>query len=47
MRKLRKDFQIIFQDPYASLDPRKKIYDIISQGLKVHEKMDKNSINQK
>ncbi len=47
MRKLRKDFQIIFQDPYASLDPRKKIFDIISQGLKVHEKMDKNSINRK
>ena len=47
MRKLRKDFQIIFQDPYASLDPRKKIFDIISQGLKVHEKMDKNSINHK
>ena len=47
MRKLRKDFQIIFQDPYASLDPRKKIYDIISQGLKVHEKIDKNSMNQR
>ena len=47
MRKLRKDFQIIFQDPYASLDPRKKVFDIISQGLKVHEKIDKNSINLK
>ena len=47
MRKLRKDFQIIFQDPYASLDPRKKVFDIISQGLKVHEKIDKNSMNQR
>ena len=47
MRKLRKDFQIIFQDPYASLDPRKKVFDIISQGLRVHEKIDKNSINLK
>ena len=36
MRKLRKDFQIIFQDPFASLDPRKKIFDIIAQGLKIH-----------
>ena len=47
MRKLRKDFQIIFQDPYASLDPRKKVFDIISQGLKVHEKIDKNTMNQR
>ena len=47
MRELRKDFQIIFQDPYASLDPRKKIVDIISQGLKIHTTMNKQEIYNK
>ena len=47
MRKLRKDFQIIFQDPYASLDPRKKIFNIISQGLKIHTNMNKQEIYDK
>jgi len=35
MRSFRRNMQIIFQDPFASLDPRKKILDIISQGLKL------------
>ena len=47
MRELRKDFQIIFQDPYASLDPRKKIFDIISQGLSIHSSMSKNQVYEK
>ena len=47
MRKLRKDFQIIFQDPFASLDPRKKIFDIISQGLKIHNNLSKQEIYEK
>ena len=47
MRSLRKEFQIIFQDPYASLDPRKKIFDIISQGLKIHTNMNKQEIYEK
>ena len=47
MRSLRKDFQIIFQDPYASLDPRKNIIDIISQGLKIHTTMNKQEIYNK
>ena len=47
MRKLRKDFQIIFQDPFASLDPRKKIFDIISQGLKIHTNLSKQEIYEK
>ena len=47
MRKLRKDFQIIFQDPFASLDPRKKILDIISQGLKIHTNLNKQEIYEK
>ncbi len=33
---LRKDMQIIFQDPYSSLNPRMKIFDIIAEGLKIH-----------
>jgi len=36
-RYLRKDLQIIFQDPYSSLDPRSKVSDIIGEGLLIHE----------
>ena len=34
--RFRKDAQIIFQDPYASLDLRKKVRDIIAEGLDIH-----------
>tara|TARA_B100000963_G_scaffold267339_1_gene235556 strand:+ start:858 stop:2435 length:1578 start_codon:yes stop_codon:yes gene_type:complete len=33
---LRKDIQIVFQDPFSSLSPRMNIEDIISEGLNVH-----------
>ncbi len=36
-RKIRKDIQIIFQDPFASLSPRMNIYQIIGEGLMVHK----------
>jgi len=39
--KLRSGIQMIFQDPYSSLDPRMKIFDIIKEPLEVHKK--KNS----
>ena len=32
----RKDMQMIFQDPYASLNPRMKVRDIVAEGLKIH-----------
>jgi len=35
MRRLRKNMQIIFQDPFSSLDPRMKVGDIIGQPLNV------------
>jgi len=37
MRMLRKDVQIIFQDPYASLNPKMKIGDIVGESLKIYK----------
>ena len=37
MRPYRKKMQIVFQDPYGSLNPRMKVEDIVSEGLIIHE----------
>ena len=36
-RMLRRNMQMIFQDPMSSLNPRKKIGDIIGEGLDIHQ----------
>ena len=36
---LRADMQMIFQDPMASLNPRKKVEDIIGEGLDIHHRV--------
>ncbi|MBD3664704.1 ABC transporter ATP-binding protein [Sulfitobacter aestuariivivens] len=41
LRRLRKDMQIVFQDPFGSLSPRMTCFQIISEGLSIH-KVDPN-----
>ena len=36
LKAMRRNMQIIFQDPYASLDPRMPIGESVSEGLKIH-----------
>jgi microcin C transport system ATP-binding protein len=37
VRPLRKDMQIVFQDPFGSLSPRMSVGEIVAEGLEVHE----------
>ena len=42
MQEMRRDIQMIFQDPFASLDPRMSIGAIVSEGLIKHKIMNKD-----
>jgi oligopeptide/dipeptide ABC transporter ATP-binding protein len=47
MKSFRKSVQIIFQDPFASLNPRKNIMDTVSEPLKIHKIVGKDRLKDK
>ncbi len=47
LKKIKRKMQIIFQDPYASLNPRMSVADIIRLPLKVHESLSRKEMDQR
>jgi oligopeptide/dipeptide ABC transporter ATP-binding protein len=47
MKAMRRKMQIIFQDPYASLNPRKTVREIVGQPLKVHGLVKRGEIGER
>jgi peptide/nickel transport system ATP-binding protein len=46
LRKLREEMQIIFQDPYSSLDPRKSVSEIIMEPLKIQGNLSREKMRE-
>lgn len=39
LQRVRRDVQMVFQDPYAALNPRKRVFDLVGEPLLIHDRM--------
>ena len=47
-REMRREIQMVFQDPFGAFNPRMKVSGIVSEGLRVHEpRLDKETVRQR
>ena len=44
LRKIRPQIQMIFQDPYASLNPRKTVFDTLAEALRIHQTLSEQTV---
>ena len=47
LREARADFQMIFQDPYASLNPRMTVFDTLAEAITTHKRVPRNQLAQR
>ncbi|MGM0901705.1 MAG: ABC transporter ATP-binding protein [Bacillota bacterium] len=47
MKSIRSDLQIIFQDPYSSLNPRKRVKDLLEEPMRIHKIVEKENLHKR
>ncbi|KAB2336696.1 ATP-binding cassette domain-containing protein [Cytobacillus depressus] len=47
LKKIRPNYQMIFQDPFSSLNPRMRLFDLIAEPIITHEKLSKQELEDK
>ena len=47
LRRARRDFQMIFQDPYASLNPRLNVFDTLAEAIRTHKTVPRGELRRR
>jgi len=47
LRAFRRSAQMVFQDPYQSLNPKDSIFDLVAEGLRVHERLGRAELRER